>query len=285
MPNLKDIKEEIEVLNGLQTIAQGYEEIASLRMKKSRANVLYKRDFIGEIEAIFDQVKSAYARKIRELLERNKKREGNITFLSHNGKSVAVFLSANTGLYGDIVTNTFREFLKEVETRASEVTIVGRHGLSLFLQEKPDVPYTYFDLPDYSSTSADLNKIVEHIVSYEAIHVYYGKFMNVVNQVPSVYSISANIDISKAQTGEKKFFLFEPSLEQILIFFEKEIFASLFEQTVNESELSKSASRMIAMDRALSNIKKYLGELKSDKLVASHRLANKRQLNMMASIL
>lgn len=280
----KNIDEDISQLRGLQIIAESYEEIASSRMKKSRGTVLSKRDFISDIENVFDQVKNAYARKIIELAKTKNGNKGAITFISHNGKNVAVFLSANTGLYGDIINKTFDMFIKEVREEGSEVTIVGRHGLSLFLQEMPSTPYTFFDLPDYGSKSSELEKIVEHIVQYEAIHVYYGKFMNVANQKPEMYSISANLNYKDAQKENKKLYLFEPSLEKILVFFEKEIFASLFEQTVSESDLSKSASRMIAMDKASSNVKRYLTELKNEKMKAHHRQFNKKQLNFLASI-
>lgn len=286
MVHVKDIESDIEELGNLQILAQAYEEIASTRMKKARSGVLAKRDFIAEINSVFDEVKSAYATKIAEIAKKNKKRQsGKITFISHNGKNVAVFLSANTGLYGDIISKTFELFLEEVKTQGSEVTIVGRHGLSLFIQEMPEKPYTYFDLPDYNVNAIDMVKIIEHIVSYEEIHVYYGQFMNVINQKPSIYSISANIDLENAKIKNKRLYLFEPSLENILIFFEKEIFAALFEQTVNESELSKSASRMLAMDRASGNIQKYVEGLKIEKMKAHHKLINKKQLNALVSVL
>ena len=80
-------------------------------------------------------------------------------------------------------------------------------------------------------------------------------------------------------------YIFEPSLEKILMFFETEIFASLFEQSVSESELAKSASRVLAMDKAAANVRKYLENLRMEKLVMQHKVINKRQLNSLSSIL
>ena len=282
----KEIQQEIEQLKGLQILAQAYEEIASTRMKKIRSTVLSKRDFLIEISEVFEQVRKSYARQVVKLVKRKGiKRGGKITFLAHNGKTVALFLSANTGLYGDIVKKTFNEFIKEVREKNSEVTIVGRQGLALYLQEEPNRPYTYFDLPDHSATSNQVAEIIKHIVAYERIHVYYGKFINVVNQSPTLFSIAAEINLPKGDEKEVSMYLFEPSLEKILMFFETEIFASLFEQSVSESELAKNASRVMAMDKAASNVTKYLEELRNEKLRIYHRSINKKQLNSLSSVM
>jgi len=281
----KAIEAEIEQLRGLEVLAQAYEEIASTRMKKTRTEVLTKRGFLGEISDVFEQVRMSYARQVVQLIRsKGLKRGGKITFLAHNGKTVVVFLSANTGLYGEIVRRTFNEFIKEVRNKNVEVTIVGKQGLALYLQEEPNRPYTYFDLPDFAATSRQVGDIIRHIVAYERIHVYYGKFINVVNQSPNLFAIAAEIDLPEEVDKSPESFIFEPSLEKILMFFETEIFASLFEQTVSESELAKSASRVIAMDKAASNINKYLEALRTERLKEYHRVINRKQLNSLSNI-
>lgn len=286
MADERTIQEEMEQMESLQVLTRSYEEIASTRMKKVRERVLAKRDFLQEINSVFEEVRDSYARQVLSLYKKKgiKKTSGKVTLLSHNGKTVSVLLSANSGLYGSIIPKTFRMFIEAVRNSDSEATIVGRQGLSLFLQEEPNKPYTYFDLPDYASKSSDLSEIIRHIVQYERISVYYGKFVNVVDQSASVYTISAEIDLDKTKEKVETLYLFEPSLEKILMFFESEIFASLFEQTVNESELSKSASRMLAMNQAADNIQNYLKELKVEKLKAAHKSANRKQLNSLSGL-
>lgn len=285
MPIQQEIQEEIDQLRSLEVLAQAYEEIASTRMKKIRGNVLAKRDFLDSISKVFDEVRAAYARQVREIARRKGERAGKITFLAHNGKTVSVILSANTGLYGGIIHETFKKFIADVRRLNTEVTIIGRYGLSLFLQEEPNRPYTYFDLPDHSVSSDELKDIIKHIVQYETINVYHGKFVNVVKQLPNMFTISAEIELPEEKESSPAFFIFEPTLEKILVFFETEIFASLFEQSVGESELAKSSSRVMAMDKAAANIEKYLDKLKLEKLKMSHRVSNRKQLNSMSSVL
>lgn len=284
MPDKKEIDAEIGQLSALSSLVRAYEEIASLRMKKTRDSVLKNRQFLAEINDIFEQVRMSFARRVNELArKKGKPGKEKITFLAHNGKTVTVFLSANTGLYGDIVQNTFELFLKEVRQGRSEVTIIGRHGLGLFLAEEPDRPYTYFDLPDYGISSSDLDEIIKHIVQYEEIHVYYGQFINVISQRPDTLTISAEISLKGEQKESKILYIYEPTLENILMFFETEIFASLFEQSVREGQLAKFASRVMAMDRADINVKNKLNELKFEKMRVLHRAANRKQLNSLSS--
>lgn len=284
MPDVRKIEDEINQLNGLYTMTQAYEQIASVRMKRTRASVLSNREFLDQINEVFDEVRNSYAKQVAALVK-GKRGPGarKITFLAHNGKTVSLLLSANTGLYGDIVRKSFDFFMEDVKTAKTEVSIVGKYGLSLFLQQMPDRPYTYFDLPDQKVTPGQLATIVKHIVQYQEIHVFYGKFYNVIIQRPDLFSISSEISLS-TKSEVKVSYLFEPTLEKILMFFETEIFASLFDQAVRESQLAKSASRVMAMDRAGENIKESLRELEFEKLRSRHRSFNRKQLNALPAV-
>jgi F0F1-type ATP synthase gamma subunit len=281
--SLKKTQTEILDLHSLRDLIGSYEEIASFRMKKVRDSVLYNRQYLDYISLIFDEVRSSYSRETKSILKRKSAASDKLTFLAHNGKKVSVFLSANTGLYGDIITKTFNKFTQEVRAGASELTIVGRHGLSLFLGSFPDTPYTFFSLPDHDLRPGDLSELIKHIVQYETIKVYYGKYISVVHQTASTVSISANIKPT-TKTKSKKMYIFEPTLEDILMYFESEVFTSLFEQTVNESQLAKYASRVISMDRADMNIKKRLQRLEMEMLKLSHIIRNKKQLSTLSDI-
>jgi len=287
MIDIKSIKQEVIELETLRNLVRAYEEIASLRMKKTRDSVLYNRAYQESINGIFEEVRTSYVREARAILNKKGKRASKLTFLAHNGKTVAVLISANTGLYGEIVKKTFDMFVKEVRNKGSEATIIGRHGLSLFIGALPNTPYTYFDLPDTGVNSDDLAQIIRHIVQYEQIHVFHGKFYSVIKQEAEELTISAEISLKEdaAKLELKQTYLFEPSLEDILMFFETEIFGSMFEQIVRESQLAKYASRVLAMDRADVNIKDRLGKLNMLGLRAGHSKVNKKQLGSLTSTL
>ena len=104
-----------------------------------------------------------------------------------------------------------------------------------------------------------------------------------VSQVPTVLDVYGQEEKSLLEnTSELNKYLFEPSLETILIFFEKEIFASIISQTIKESELAKYAARMVALDSSIQNVKEALKKVELQKRLIAHREANKKQLEAIS---
>lgn len=286
MAQLKDIDREISQVDSLKSLTEVYGEIAATRMRKIRGFVLRNREFLEAINSIFRDALASYAKKLSELVKQGKIKEGGrITFLAHNGKAVAVLISANTGFYGEVVRDTFRKFIIDIRKEDLEVTIIGKIGRSLFVEAEPTRPYTYFELPDYGLDPMKLSEAIKHLVQYEEIRVYYGKFQSVVTQSPTSDAITAGTPISSRVVEPKVRFIFEPSVEEILMFFETQIFASLFDQSLRESQLAKYASRILAMDRASQNISKRQEELFHERLKLSHNLQNRKQVNALVPVI
>jgi len=285
--DIRSIEKDIGELNTLQLVARAYTEIAASRMRKTRNSVLLNREFVTSLDDVFADVRANYAQEVMKLAIKRRGQEG-ITFLAHNGRTVAVLLSANTGLYGDIIERTFRMFLEDVRKTPGEieVALVGKLALALFESAMPKHPYTFFELPDTNITPQSLSQIIGHIVQYEEIRVYYPTFQSAIRQLPSKYIISAETPLSELQEqgGRKTKYLFEPSLRDILIFFETEIFASLMDQAIREAQLAKYAARIMTLDRSGENIKKSLKGLRLDKLKVEHRIKNRKQLEAISSI-
>jgi ATP synthase F1 gamma subunit len=280
--NKKEIKSRISTLNLLVGLTEAYSQVSSQRMKKIRDGVITSRDYLSSIDSIFRELRNSHKREITKLAKRRGK--DMVTFLAHNGKTASVFIAANAGLYGDIVGRVFDSFIHEVRTKNTEVTIIGKFGLSLFLSAEPTRPYTYFEYPDYGDSPEDLAQITRHLVSYEQIHIYYGKFKNLAYQEPVSIVIAAETDLGK-ESGEEKItqYLFEPDLSDILAFFEGEMFTSTFEQAIHEAQLAKFSSRMIAMDKAGEKVKDELKKVEMDHLKMTHYLSGKKQQSMFGS--
>ncbi len=274
----KQIAEETSQLQVLNTVTNAYAQLSSLWMNRARTSVLKSRDYLEELHQVFLTVFSSYVREVQALARRrNLMRGDKITFLAHNGKKVGVLLSANTGFYGNIIQKTFELFMKDLKTTDMEVTIVGRQGRALFQSEEPDRPHTYFEISDERIDQHQLIDLVRHLVQYQEIRVYYGRFQSFLNQDPVVFTISADPYADLQPEEKTKSYLFEPDLEHLLMFFEKQMFTSVFEQTVRESQLAKYASRVMVMDRAGENIRRRLKNIDEKWLRISHRIANQKQ--------
>lgn len=281
-----EINSELDYLASLKSILETYEEIAASRMDRTRSIVLKRRDFLLEINAIFQQIKTSYKSEVNLLMKKKKiKNLKQLTFLNRNNKTLKILISANTGLYGDIIRKTYDVFIENVKKENCDVAIIGRLGYKLFLEEKINAPVTYFEFPDETVDNEIFKKIIEHIIQYQKVLVFYQKFNNVINQEPIITSISGD-PLPWEQKGilPAKYF-FEPSLEKIMGFFEKEIIGSIFEQTLMESELAKFASRMVALDSASENTKSKLKATNLQKQRIRHRELNKSQSEKFSTML
>lgn len=284
--NQQNYKNELNELQVLRIITQVYSQVASYWMKRTADSVISSRDYLAEINQVFITVFGAYAEQLHKLAHNKFGKKGRITFLAHNGKKVAVFMAANSGFYGDILKRTFEVFLKDVRENGYEVTIVGKQGVALFLGEEPNHPYTFFDLSDERIDQNQVVDLVRHLVQYDEIRIYHGKFINFLTQEPAVFQIPSDPypNLKPGEKVEQQHYLFEPDIESILVFFEKQIFTSIFEQTIRESQLAKFGSRLQVMDRSGENIKGRIHKLQENNLRYIHQEANKKQLARYASM-
>ena len=284
MVTKKELTKEAEFLTTLRTILETYEEIAATRMARIRSSVLASRDFLLEINAIFQQVKTSYKTQTELLMQTRKiKDSSKLTFIKRNGKTLYVFISANTGLYGEIIRRTYDVFVENLRKEPGDVAILGKLGMEIFNEEKIKAPLTYFEFPDNKMDNEAVQKIVEHIIKYEKVLVFYEQFNNVISQSPIVTNISGD-PLPWGKGGPQAKYFFEPSLEKIMDFFEKEIFASIFQQTIFESELAKFAARMVSLDFASENTKIRLKQVIMTRQRIKHQEDNKRQLEKFASM-
>lgn len=288
MQSKASTQNEFAVIGTLKTLAQAYEQISIMRIQRVRGSVLTTRDFLNGLADIYKDVKRSYKDEVEKLTRHHKNSKVMLSGLEKNGKTVSVLLSSNNKLYGDIVSRIFSLFIQDVKTKPKiDIVVIGKVGKSMVDTRMPGRPYTYFDLPDQNTSLTDLSPIFKHVVSYEKIFVYYGRFLNIVSQEPAVSEISGEesvIDqpIEKEEKGKRVPFSFEPNLQKILGFFENQVFASILKQVVDESELSRLASRIKSMEDSLLSIEKQEQILKKMYIRTLRMSENNKQMQRLS---
>lgn len=287
MITTKSIAREIGELQGLGELVTTYEFIAAAAMRRIRNSVLENRAFHLGLDAIFQEIKRAYLREMQGLAtRRGSAKKKTMSFVSHDRKSAIVLLSANTALYGEIIARTFSAFVAEAEKNTSDAVVVGRIGRALFDETFPARACAYFDFPDTSIAVENLKAISTYLTRYERVLVFHGRFKSIISQEVAMSSVSGDLPAAPdaAREAEDTKYIFEPSLETIVIFFETEIFSSLLEQVFHESRLAKLASRMVLLDRASVAVDKALARSVSMRSRFQHRVFNRKQLDSLAGV-
>jgi ATP synthase F1 gamma subunit len=280
MADKKTLKEDIAINKDFDLLTRSYQEHAVGQINFARFSVLYSREFSKDLAEIFENVRYSYKsldveKGIKKVIKKNK-------------KDVWILISSNNKLYGGIVMdsfNLFKERLKSANLAKIDLIIIGKQGKIFMDDLNLKIPYEYFELPDTNVTVDYLKKISEKLIYYENVYVFYGKFNNLVSQTAVQVAISGemSIDDPKAQATHRKIkFLFEPSIEEILSFFENQILQLLLNQTVQEAQLARFASRINAMEAAQINIKKQLSMLTRDEKRYKIIDMNKKQSELLA---
>lgn len=290
MQHKKLIQQEIDFTKSFSLIVEAYQEIAVMKMRRVRNSVLATRDYLSRLSEVFLELKRAKEMQKKQLLEKKVKRttkeQGTDKKLD---RTVSVLLSANTTLYGDLLERIFQLFLKDIKKGETDLIIVGRVGKRLYDEQDHKRPYLYFELPDVEITLESLKPVIFHLVKYEKIMVYYGKFESVVTQVETVSNITGDepfITRTELQEVPKALikYLFEPDLDALLAFFEDLIASSLFRQTVHETQLARWASRIMSMEKAQVGIETQMKKLRLSSLKIQKQEQNKSQLERLAGI-
>ena len=292
MPQKKIVVEELEALNSLKELAESYEEIAVVRMQKIKESVLKTRTFLASLSDVFVDLKSSYGREMKALLVRVRQGDTHILpMLQKNGKSLLVYLSSNGKLYGSVTQKTYKLFITEVKKAQADKTdiiIIGRAGKEMYESSDAPKPFSYFEIPDATVEIDHIKQLMQKFLQYETVNIFYGKFGNVVQQTPIETSISGE-DIFETempmQVPREDRFIFEPTLEKILYFFETQIMANLFSQTLLENQLARHASRVSAMEEALINIEEESKRLYQQQVRLKHLQQNKKQLETISGVL
>lgn len=292
MAQRKKLIEDLEAINTIKNLAESYEEVAVVKMQRLKDSVLKTRDFLADLSDVFVDLKSSYEREVKELMKKRKEGDKRILpILQKNGKTLIVYLSSNGKLYGAVTQKTFKLFIQDVrnpDNARADIFIIGSAGKEMYEASGHVRQFEYFSIPDTTVNTDHIKSLMQKFLPYEQVHIYYGKFDNVVTQSPIATSISGEeifeTPITHPTPREDRF-IFEPDLEKIFHFFETQIMANLFSQTLIENQLARHASRVNAMEEALVHIQEESKRIAKLQNTLKHQLQNKKQLETIGGLI
>ncbi len=282
MPGVQDISNEIVFVKNLQRLVSAYEEIAVMRIEKVRQNVIAARFFREGLSNVFSEIQLSHQRDIAVQLEKKKKHL--------IPRQAVVLISTNTRLAGSITARVTQSFIKYVNSNDADAVVLGQIGKEYLAQAGFKREIAFFPLLKDQPDMADLKPLVDHILKYQAVTVFFGHFENLVTQKPAQVELGSRQildELSKITSKSPKnidTYLFEPSLDEIIRFFNDQIFGTLVKMTMSESWLSLLGSRITAMEQASGNVVKRIHVLEQEHRQAARRLQNTKQRDRLSGI-
>src|SRR3989344_3345261 len=118
MPNVKDLKEELNELTTMKFISGAFTEAAAFKLKSIRASFEKNRQFYDEISHIYHLVR---VNADNQKIIKDKKKQQEL-------KSIHVALTSNKHFYGTLNTSIMNSFIKAIEKLNSDILIIGTTG-------------------------------------------------------------------------------------------------------------------------------------------------------------
>ncbi len=267
-----------------------YQQLAAIKMQKIRDSIIQTRRYIDGLGDVFIDVQQSHQQAIAQMTKQEQTGQvTRVTFsaIKKNGKKAAVFISPDTKFSGRITKEVFESFRRHLDSGEKlDPIIVGSVGERMFQAAFPDRPHQVFHIPQSLSQVDDLRDMIEQVIQYEVVDVFYSRFYSLIKQGAVSSNITGNIDIKQRAQLERtqRHFVFEPPLKTLLQFFEIQIFTSLVQQTVNESYLATLGSRITTLESATQNVQDQASQLKQHQQRLLKSINNKKQINQLAGL-
>lgn len=270
MATISQINQTLDESLSLKLIAQAYSEIAAIKLQKIRASIERNRNFFQEITQVFRTVRVAASKK-------------HLTPFVKNG-TISILITSNHRFYGSLEDKLIHFFITNSSEFSTERLVIGKTALDFLQSMKKPLTYKSVVFKNDLPALEELRNLVVNLMSYQQILVYYSRMQSVLVQEPHVVDILQKPpEHYLATTGRSFEYIFEPELEKIIQFFDRQIATLLFEQTFFESELARTASRLISMDQAQSNAEDLIKQQKRLLFVAKRSMDSARLLDTIAT--
>lgn len=289
MRTLNSLKDQFDLVNDLNSLVKTYQEISVMRIQQTRDSVLQSRAYMQGLLDVFIDVHAAHYRQLLSAIKQQQKKEQKISELKGEGSSVAVLLTPKRRFAGRIVQQIFKVFKRYLEKNPdSAVVVVGRMGKELMAQYfKDEQEYQYFDFDQEKLQEQAFIPLARELFKYQKVEVFNGRFKSLVNQEAVKTNVTANEVLLKEAEKEVERsvnYWFEPKLEKILHFFEKEIFGILLRQTIHESRLAALGDRITTLETATDKIEKRQNELELKVKKLQQEKENKQRRQRLAGM-
>lgn len=185
------------------------------------------------------------------------------------GKIAIVVVSSDRGLCGgfnaNIVNTTMRMVHEDFTGKDVELIVVGRKANDVLRRRQCFIRTAHVGLLEKYSVSSDtavIDPLIERFVKGEIAQVFclYNEFKSAISQRISFERLLP-YEFEKAEAKHEPFYLFEPSVDAVVLALLRENLYAQMHRIFHESMASEQGARMAAMDAATNNARDVIAKL------------------------
>ena len=250
-PNI--IEKDIAGVTTLGNLTNVFESLASTQVAKVKSKAQLSQEFFNLLWERYTSIRVDPKTRITARDENG------------NSKTCLILISAEAGLSGDLDMRMIENMQQNYHPEDTDIVVLGSHGAGQLSQR--GIPYIrFFQVPE-SDTYVNVNPVIEAIIGYSRIVVYYEEYISLGQQeIRSLDLVTRMKDMSEdAEEGviTAEDTIFEPGLNEIAAQMETTMMSLALSQTILQSGLAQAASRFNAMTTA---------EERAEEMAADYRL-------------
>lgn len=241
MSVIKKTKEELEDIASIRTLSGVMRDLSVTRVQRLRTDFQKNLEFYKEIEILFSQVQNL----VNEYYS-------SIAAEMYSRPSANVAITSNHRFYGSLNQDVMKLFLKKWN-EAEDHIVVGRTGEGFMKTTEHHHKCRYIFFEDDNPTRWEMQKIVSLAKGYSRAVVFFPQYKTPFYQTPSTADIVRLVEKESDFKDDLSQFIFEPDLPLIHDFFSTQVQYVLIQRIMLETDLSRTAMRLVRMDTAESS--------------------------------
>lgn len=285
MAKINEIKEQQIVVKSVGSFADSLQQIAASRMVRLRRLVMDSRRFVDEATMILRELELERTKKIEEELGMKKselftndKKKGEEEVESVS--TAIIVVTSNQGLSGSYNTDIFKKVDVIINDHPkADYFVIGKKGQEYFARvaRKRNIKFYPYNIPEEVQIE-NLRPLISMFYHYDQIFMIYSKYINTATrEVVFIELAVPHLEAAEARKEEEEGkFIFEPSVEELILSLTTNLRFALFRQQILDSKLALYTAQMLAMKTASDNAIDLLKDLKIEYNKARRKLIDKK---------
>lgn len=278
MSILTEKQEELESIQTARFIATTLRDISAMQIRSLREEFRRNYTFYREIGDLYQLVKRhAQYRNMQEEAQENTA-----------ATDLVVAVTSNKRFYGTLNSDVMDAFLERVEEGRTyeEYLVIGQTGKQYVSGAEYESQCQFTTFADDTPSEEEVRTFLDRIKDYRRVFLYYPGFVGIFQQEPRTIDITytPEPERSNADPEERIGYIFEPELPEMVAFFETQVRHLLFDRTILETKLSRTAARLVKMNGADQRASDLIEEVQRELRQQSALLSNMRLLETFSGI-
>ena len=240
--SLRTRKNELKDLETIGFVASALFDVSAEKISRLRAAFEKNKAFYDDIASLYQSIKQT-------AFERGELPQKSVTVV----QTVTIAFTSNIRFYGAVNAEVMGAFIDHMKSGVvSDYIVIGRTG-KMLMENSPNMEKhaSYYAFKEDEPTGEERRQFLKSVAPYSQVQMFYPSFLNVFSQKVVMQDITYTPHAEAASRETLAFdYIFEPELPKILDFFETKVRYLLFKRVMLESELARTAARLLSMNQA-----------------------------------